>query len=104
MQISYYAVFDYSEYDETEEEYGISVTFPDISIANTCARNDKEALDMALEVLQLSLMEDDGSWVSKEDLPEPTPLEKIKLEQYERAVLIEFDTETVELSKFQFFT
>lgn len=104
MEISYYAIFDNSEYDETEKKYGISITFPDISVANTCARNDNEALAMALEVLQLSLMEDDGSWVSEEDLSNPTPLEQIKLEQYERAVLIKFDTETVDLSKFQFFT
>lgn len=104
MEISYYAIFDYSEYDENEKKYGISVTFPDIPEANTCARNDNEALVMALEVLQLSLIRDDGSWPAQESLPKPTPLEQIKLEQYEKAILIKFDTENVDLSKFQFFT
>lgn len=104
MEISYYAIFDYSECDENAKKYGISITFPDIPEANTCARNDIEAFDMAMEVLQLSLIGDDGKWPSQESLPKPTPLEQIKLGQREKAILIRFDTETVDLSKFQFFT
>lgn len=104
LKISYYAIFDYSECDENAEKYGISITFPDIPEANTCARNDIEASAMALDVLQLSLIGDDGSWPSQESLPKSTPLGQIKLGQCEKAVLISFDTENVDLSKFQFFT
>lgn len=103
MKISYYAIFDYREYDNNQEKYGISITFPDIPEANTCARNDEEGMNMALDVLQLSLIKDDGSWPSKKYLPKYTPLEQIKLKQYEKAVLIQFDTQDVDLSKFQFF-
>lgn len=103
MRICYYAIFDYSEYDESEEKYGISITFPDIPEANTCARNDNEALDMALDVLQLSLIRADHSWPSEKSLPKPTPLEQIELGQYERAVLIKFDTQDVDLKKFKLF-
>ncbi|MBM6974971.1 hypothetical protein [Intestinimonas butyriciproducens] len=104
LEISYYAIFDYSECDGNAEKYSISITFPDIPEANTCARNDIEGLAMALEVLQLSLIENDGSWPSQGNLPKATPLEQIKLGQHERAVLIRFETEDVDLSKFHFFT
>lgn len=103
MKIFYYAIFDYTEYDRKQEKYGISITFPDVPEANTCARNDEEGLQMALEVLQLSLINDDGSWPSEKCLPKYTPLEQIKLKQYEKAFLIQFDTQDVDFSKFHFF-
>ncbi len=103
MEISYYAIFNYQDYDENEEKYGIAITFPDVPEANSCARNENEAMDMALEVLQLSLIGDDGRWPAREKLPKPTSLEKIRLDQCEKAVLIKFDTDRVDLSKFKFF-
>ena len=103
MKISFYAIFNYQEYDENEEKYGIAITFPDVPVANSCARNENEAMAMALEVLQLSLIGDDGHWPPQAALPKPTPLEKIRLDQDEKAVLIEFDTDEVDLSKFEFF-
>lgn len=103
MDIKYYAVFNYDEYDCNQKKYGISITFPDIPEAVTCARNDKEGLDMALEVLQLVLIKDDGSWLSENSLPIPTPLNKIKLRQNEKAVLIRYDTQDADMNEFQFF-
>lgn len=103
MDIKYYAVFNYDEYDSNQEKYGISITFPDIPEAVTCARNDKEGLDMALEVLQLVLIKDDGSWPSENSLPIPTPLNKIKLKPNEKAVLIRYDTQDIDINEFHFF-
>ena len=58
---------------------------------------------MALDVLQLSLIGDDGRWPARSALPPHTPIEKIRLHQCEKAVLIKFDTDEVDLSKFRFF-
>lgn len=99
MKIAYYAVFNYDEYDEKEEKYGISILFPDIPEANTCARNYDEGVDMALDVLQLCLYE-----IEENCLPTPTPLEKIKSGKNEKVVLIQYETENVDVSKFQFLT
>lgn len=103
MEISYYAIFNYQEYDDKEEKYGIAITFPDVPGANSCARNEKEAMAMALDVLQLLLIGDDGHWSTQEELPKPTPLEEIRLGPCEKAVLIQFDTDQVDLSNFKFF-
>lgn len=103
MEVSYYAIFDYKNYDKNEKKCGISITFPDVPEANSCARNEKEAVDMALDVLQLSLIGDDGRWPARSALPPHTPIEKIRLHQCEKAVLIKFDTDEVDLSKFRFF-
>ena len=103
MKISYYAVFNYQEYDDKEEKDGIAITFPDVPAANSCARNESEAMAMALDVLQLLLIGDDGHWPTREELPNPTPLEKIRFGPCEKAVLIQFDTDQVDLSQFKFF-
>lgn len=103
MRVSYYAIFNYDEYDKNEKKYGISILFPDVPAANTCARNDKEGLEMALEVLQLVLV-DTGKHVEAKDLPPSTPLEQIKLGKNEKAFLIEYDTEDIDMSEFQFFS
>lgn len=58
---------------------------------------------MALDVLQLSLLRDDGSWPDEKSLPVPTPLENVELGQHEKAVWISFETQDVDMSKFQFF-
>lgn len=98
MKIGYYAIFNYDEYDEEEEKYGISITFPDVPEANTCARNYNEGVDMALDILQLCLVETEQNC-----FPEPTPFEKIKLKEKEKAIFIQYETENIDLSKFKFF-
>ena len=103
MDIEYYAVFNYNEYDNHEERYGIAITFPDIPEANTCARNDKEGIEMALEVLQLSLINDDGSSLIPDKSPIPTPLERIELGESEKVFLIKYRTQDIDIRNFQFF-
>ena len=98
MRVSYYAVFNYDEYDKNEEKYGISITFPDIPEANTCARNYAEGVDMALEVLQLCLIDSEI-----ESYPTPSSIENIRLGKNEKAVLIQYDTDKIDISKFKFF-
>ncbi|BAK98065.1 hypothetical protein OBV_08670 [Oscillibacter valericigenes Sjm18-20] len=53
MQIGYYAVFNYDEYDTKEEKYGISILFPDVPECNSCARSEAEGFVMAKEMLEL---------------------------------------------------
>lgn len=103
MRIAYYAIFNYDEYDKTEQKYGISIQFPDVPAAISCARNDEEAVKMALEVLQLTLIREDGTWPQKTELPTAAKLENIKLNKNEKVVMITFDTESVDVSRFQFF-
>lgn len=98
MRVSYYAVFNYDEYDKSEEKYGISITFPDITEANTCARNYAEGVDMALDVLQLCLIDSEI-----EAYPKPSSIENIRLGKNEKAVLIQYDTDKIDISKFKFF-
>lgn len=98
MRVSYYAVFNYDEYDKNEEKYGISITFPDITEANTCARNYAEGVDMALDVLQLCLIDSEI-----EAYPKPSSIENIRLGKNEKAVLIQYDTDKIDISKFKFF-
>ena len=98
MRVSYYSVFNYDEYDKNEEKYGISITFPDIPEANTCARNYAEGVDMALEVLQLCLIDSEI-----ESYPTPSSIDNIMLCKYEKAVLIQYDTDKIDISKFKFF-
>lgn len=99
MRVAYYAIFNYDEYDEKEERYGIAITFPDVPVANTCARNYNEGIDMARDVLQLCLIE-----TEKECFPEATSLEKIECGKNEEAVLIQYETEDIDISKFQLFS
>lgn len=75
----YPAIFDYAE-------DGISISFPDLPGCFSCAWSDEEALRMAREALGVHLwaMEDDN-----DEIPEPTSLDKISVEDNERAVLIE---------------
>lgn len=98
MLVAYYAVFNYDEYDVNNKKHGISILFPDIPEANTCAKSDSEGLEMALDVLQLSLIDKDLN-----NLPKPTPLNKIKLNKNEKAVLIKYNTDDIDLSKFKIY-
>ena len=75
----YPAVFTYEEGQE------IAVEFPDLDVA-TSGNDDNDALLSARELLGCVIfgLEEDG-----EELPVPTPLSKMKLENNERAVLID---------------
>lgn len=75
----YPAIFDYAE-------DGISISFPDLPGCFSCAHSDEEAVSMAKEALGLHLysMEED-----KDEIPGPTPINKIKLEPKQAVVLIE---------------
>lgn len=71
------AVFDYAE-------DGISIEFPDLPGCLPCADNVDEAVKNAKEALMLHLygMEEDN-----EEIPEPTPINKIHLEANQAIVL-----------------
>lgn len=75
----YVAIFDY------EADGGVNIYFPDLPGCLSCADNTKEALKNAEEVLGLymSCCEDDGL-----EIPEPTPLEKIKCKENEKPILV----------------
>lgn len=75
----YPAVFTYEPGQE------IAVDFPDLKCA-TSGINDNDALLSARELLGYVLngMEEDG-----EEIPEATPLSEIKIQENERAVLID---------------
>jgi len=85
----YPAVFSY------EDGYDIAVTFPDLVLA-TQGESDIDALLMAKEALggRIWCMEDDG-----EELPEPTPLNKVILEENEKAVLVEVFMPAIRLAE-----
>lgn len=72
------AVFDY-------EDDGINIYFPDIEEAISCAKNTKEALKNAKEVLELTLFNREEENIK---IPEPTPLEKVKCKENEKTVVI----------------
>lgn len=75
----YPAVFTY------EPEQEIAVVFPDLDCA-TSGINDNDAFLSARELLGCVLngLEEDG-----EEIPSPTPLADVKLQQNERAMLID---------------
>ena len=75
----YPAIFTY------EEDQEIAVVFPDLDVA-TSGINDNDALLSARDLLGCTLygLEEDG-----EDIPVPTPLSKVALQDNERAVLID---------------
>lgn len=75
----YPAVFTYEEGQE------IAVVFPDLDVA-TSGTNDDDALLSARELLGCVMfgLEQDG-----EQIPEPTPLHSVNLEENERAVLVD---------------
>lgn len=75
----YPAVFNYAD-------DGISISFPDLPGCFSCGWSDEEALRMAKDALggHLWCMEDDG-----DEIPEPTPMCDLHVEENERLVLIE---------------
>lgn len=72
------AVFDY-------EEDGINISFPDLPGCLSYANNTEEAIKNAEEVLGLVLYDFEKE---NKQIPEPTKIEKIKLNRNDRAMLI----------------
>ena len=74
----YPAIFDYAD-------DGISIEFPDLPGCFSCADTDEEALLMAEDVLGLYMenIEEEG-----EDIPEPSNLKDILVEDNQKTVLI----------------
>lgn len=65
---------------------GISIEFPDLPGCLSCAKSDEEALYMAKDAMRGWLL------VAEEyndEIPVPTPLNQIKLEENQRVILIE---------------
>ena len=75
----YPAIFDYTE-------DGISIEFPELPGCLPCAATTEEAFKNAKEALGLHLwsMENDG-----DNIPDPTPIEKLHLEPNQTVVLID---------------
>lgn len=75
----YPAIFDYNK-------DGVAISFPDLDGCFTCADNDAKALHMAKDALAGHM------WTREdfeEEIPEPSQLIDLKLEDNQRAVLIE---------------
>lgn len=70
----------------TIEDDGVSIEFPDLEGCLPCANNIEEALKNAKEAMALHLfgMEEDDL-----EIPEPTSIKNIKLEQNQTLILIE---------------
>ena len=85
----YPAVFTHEEGEE------IAVVFPDLDVA-TSGENDADALTSARELLGAVLygMEEDG-----DPIPAPTPLNAVKLEENERAALVDVYMPSIRLAK-----
>lgn len=85
----YPAVFTYEPGRE------IAVVFPDLDVA-TSGENEEDALLSARELLGCALygLEEDG-----EDIPEPTALPQVALQDNERAVLIDVYMPSIRLAQ-----
>ncbi len=75
----YPAIFEYAE-------DGISIEFPDLPGCLPCAQTTEEALKNAKEALGLHLY---GMERDKDDIPEPTPANKLKAKKNQVIVLVE---------------
>lgn len=74
----YVAIFNY-------EEDGINIYFPDLPGCFSCADTTKEALKNAQEAMELYLVTCEEENI---EIPEPTPLEKIKCKENEKTILV----------------
>ncbi len=75
----YPAIFEYAK-------DGIAIEFPDLPGCLPCAQTTEEALANAKEALSLHLY---GMERDKDDIPEPTPVNKLKAEKNQVVVLVE---------------
>lgn len=85
----YPAVFTYEDNQE------IAVVFPDLDCA-TSGVNDEDALLSARELLGCVL---NGLEEDKEEIPAPTPLSQIELQDNERVVLIDVYMPSVRMAQ-----
>lgn len=85
----YPAIFTYEPGQE------IAVVFPDLDVA-TSGENEEDALLSARELLGCVLY---GIEEDRENLPKPTPLTDIHLEENERVVLIDVYMPTVRMAQ-----
>ena len=76
---AYIALFEY-------DKDGIAIEFPDLPGCLTCADNTEEAISRAKEAMGLHLF---GMEQDNEEIPEPTPLDKIKCKRNTVPVLID---------------
>ena len=81
MKISYNAILEFAE-------DGINITFPDIPNAFTCAQTKDEAINMAKDVLKITLHKNKYN-----TLPTPTPKENISLKSGTEIVKITISME-----------
>ena len=98
MQIGYYAVLNYDEYDPKEEKYGISILFPDVPECISCARSEAEGFVMAKEVLELVT-----AFYKVHELPKASALSEIVIAENEKAFFITYNTEDLDMSQFTVF-
>ncbi len=82
MKYIYPAVF-------SPEDPGYSVEFPDLPGCCTCGDSLEESLSMAKDALSLFLVELEDE---KQDIPEPSPIQSLSLEENSFASLINVDT------------
>ncbi len=82
MKYIYPAVF-------SPEDSGYSVEFPDLPGCCTCGDSLEESLSMAKDALSLFLVELEDE---KQDIPEPSPIQSLSLEENSFASLINVDT------------
>ena len=70
----------------TIDDDGVSVELPDLPGCLTCGSNQEEAFEMVKDALSLHLygMEQDG-----DDIPAPSKLNQLKLDQNQYSVLVE---------------
>lgn len=85
----YPAVFTYEPGQE------IAVVFPDLDVA-TSGVDDHDALLSARELLGIALY---GLEEDKEPIPSPTPLSQLKVDENERAVLVDVYMPSIRLAQ-----
>ena len=79
-----------------EDGYDIAVTFPDLPGCATSGKDELDAIESAKEALggHLWCMEEDN-----DEIPEPTQLRDVVVDENERAILIEVYMPSVRLSQ-----
>lgn len=86
-EIIYPAIFEF------DEESTITITFPDLPSAISCADNIADAYHYAIEVAELVL--EDYIPTLFEDAPKPSKIKNIHFEENQCVVLIKIDTEKI---------
>jgi uncharacterized protein (DUF934 family) len=92
VKIGYWAVFNYDEKDKID--YGISIYFPDVSEAYTCASDDENGKKMAKEVLELATYD-----LNAKELPKASDYDTLakNLTENEKLYWIEYDTDEIQV-------